>query len=836
MKNNSMNKKTIFTFLLLVSFGVLQGQYWDESWSKGYKNSIKVLYEDTSKAKIITWDKIYQTNDLAQTWTLLKTITGSGFPRFNDASKSSANHYRLCDNKGKLWRTDDDFVTFTSNSTGVGAFNHINFPTDAQGYALKSGRFYASSNSGQTWASMTEPNGEKIGGMAFTSASIGFVHIDDDISTDTILYKTTNSGASWTPILYPGFQDSTSNDWPSVTFFESKGNRIMIGYEGGKIIKSEDAGATWEFIRTPVPNKDVLAIDFYDANLGLIGFEDGHTLETKDGGKTFNGMDCKNSINGFTSLKVLKPNKYFQIAPGNRHSVYKGRTKATFDEWVVIKQGGLERYQKVSYAAKNVLYGYSENQVIRSVDNGSNWNSTPYNFSPYVSTFMAPADANTCFFAHKKWPNGAAIKKLSGGLTQVSDVSIPNTDTLGVPTMIKFLTAKKGYFSFQDNATGNSTLYRTIDGGANWNKLTLSLPFSTPNNDTLCFVDDIQFFDTTQTKGVMIGKGKIGFQHITWVGFTFDGGVTWNYEMKFGIGQNSPYHGVKSLRGDTFGVVAGQNSYNIWSGGHGNRASKLPIVFSNEKVVHNRTSTDNGTGNFNNDPFTHHAIPTVKFPEPKCMDVYAGNDTNWIVGVGHEGLIYRMFYYGTGEMPWQVAGRGSNASGGGGTVPTAPSGATLVNVVSSDHVVNISWNDNSTNEDGFKLYRSVDGSNFSAVQTLASNQVSVNDSFLDEQANYYYKLTSYNSKGESGFSNTVQITTLTDIHTLEQNIVGFYPNPVVSSLNILGEISLVRILDLQGQVILESKSNNININHLDKGVYIIELYSGEQKVTMRMVK
>lgn len=813
----------------------LNGQYWDESWSKGYKNSIKVLFEDTAKAKIVTWDKIYQTNDLAQTWTVLKSITGTGFPRYNDACQSAPMHYRLCDNKGKIWVTNDDFVTFTSNSTGVGTFNDIDFPTNTDGYGLKSGRLYASSNTGQTWSAKTEPNGEKIGGMVFIDANTGFVHLDDDISTDTILYKTTNGGTTWSPILYNGFQDSTDNNWPSVTFFESKGNRIVIGYEKGKILKSEDQGVTWSFIHTPA-SKDVLAVDFYDANLALIGYEDGHTLETKDGGKTFNGMDCKNAINGFTSLKILSPTKYFQLAPGNRHSVYEGRMVADFDEWTVIKEGGTERFEGVKYAAKNVLYSYSRNQISRSVNNASNWSSVSYNTSPYLSTFMAPADANTCFFAHSKWPSGALVNKVTGGLTTITKVSIPGTDTLVEPTMIKFSTPKIGYFAYTENATGMAKLLKTMDAGASWSIVNIQLPFNTSANDTSSLIDDIQFFDTTQTKGVMIGKGKIGFQYITWVGFTSDGGTNWTYELKFGIGQKAPYHGIRSLRGDTFGVVAGQNSYNIWSGGYNGRSNKLPIVFSNEEVVHNRTSTDDGTGTFNNDPFTHHAIPTIGFPEPKSMDVFAGKDTNWIVGVGHNGLIYRMFYNGTGEMPWQIAGNGSSATGGGGTIPSAPSGAVLVNVVNSDHVVNISWNDNSSNEDGFKLYRSEDGNSFSVVQTTSANQNSVNDSFLDNNKNYYYKLTAFNDQGESGFSNTAQITTLTNLNSVQKNMIGFYPNPVGNMLQVIGDVDEVRLYNLQGQLVLKSQLQSINVSELKKGLYIVEFILGEQKVTMRLIK
>lgn len=807
------------------------GQYWDEFRAEGHKNSVKVFFDDSAKAKIITYEKVYQTNDIAQTWSALKTITGSGFPRFVDASKSSPKHFRLCDNKGKVWVTNDDFVTWNSYSTGAGAFSKIDFPSDDNGFGLRNGYLYKSSDGGQSWAYLGGLSNDKIGGMVFINPTTGFVHINDDIGTDTILYKTTDGGSTWSPILFAGFQDSTENSWPSVTFFKSDGNRIVLGYENGKLLKSEDNGSNWTFISTPT-YKDILAVDFYDANIGIIGMEDGHTLETKDGGKTFRGMDCKNAINGYSSFEILTPHKYFQMAPGNRHGLYTGRTDATFDEWVVIAEGGTERYESVKYAAKDVLYAYSAGKVWRSTDNGSTWNSK----SASVGGFMAPADANTCFFAMEKWPSGATIKKVSGGLSQVTDVLIPNTDTLGIPTMLKFLTPKLGYFSFQDKATGNITLYKTIDGGGSWKTVSLDLPFSSPTNDTFTYIDEIQFFDTNQTKGVMVGKGKIGFQYIGWVGFTSDGGSTWTYELKFGVGQKSPFHGVRSLGGDVFGVVAGQNSYNLWSGGQSNRSNNLPIVFSNENVVHNRTSTDDGTGNVNNDPFSHHAIPTIRFPEPRSMDVYAGKDTNWIVGVGHEGLIYRMFYYGTGAMPWQVPGINTSASSGGGSVPAAPSNVTLLNIRRTDQVVNITWEDNSNDEDGFRVYRSTDGVNFTVVQTLSQDQLTTNDSFLNDASDYYYKLTAFNAHGESDFSNTVQIKTLTNIKDLNKELVGFYPNPVGENMFVFGDVSLVRIFNLHGEMVLESNSKSINLSLLNKGIYLVELNSGNKRTTMRMVK
>jgi peptidyl-Asp metalloendopeptidase len=84
--------------------------------------------------------------------------------------------------------------------------------------------------------------------------------------------------------------------------------------------------------------------------------------------------------------------------------------------------------------------------------------------------------------------------------------------------------------------------------------------------------------------------------------------------------------------------------------------------------------------------------------------------------------------------------------------------ALLLAVLSIDAV--LMWVDNSSNESGFKVQRQLNGATFADVATLATaaNTVSVTDTTLTGSTLvdnvYCYRLYSFNSAGNSAFSNT----------------------------------------------------------------------------------
>ena len=93
----------------------------------------------------------------------------------------------------------------------------------------------------------------------------------------------------------------------------------------------------------------------------------------------------------------------------------------------------------------------------------------------------------------------------------------------------------------------------------------------------------------------------------------------------------------------------------------------------------------------------------------------------------------------------------------GGGPPAAPSNLSASTVSSS--AIDLAWDDNSTDEDGFEVERSADGTNFSQIATVGSNVASYSDSGLSASTTYHYRVRAYNASGNSGYSNTASATT-----------------------------------------------------------------------------
>ena len=94
-------------------------------------------------------------------------------------------------------------------------------------------------------------------------------------------------------------------------------------------------------------------------------------------------------------------------------------------------------------------------------------------------------------------------------------------------------------------------------------------------------------------------------------------------------------------------------------------------------------------------------------------------------------------------------------------LPQAPSG--LVTSSSTQTQINLSWTDNSTNEESFKIERSTDAnSGFVEIKTVNANITSYENKNLPGGMTYYYRVRAFNAAGSSGFSNVpVSYTHLT---------------------------------------------------------------------------
>ncbi|MCP4145439.1 MAG: hypothetical protein GY752_09180, partial [bacterium] len=83
-------------------------------------------------------------------------------------------------------------------------------------------------------------------------------------------------------------------------------------------------------------------------------------------------------------------------------------------------------------------------------------------------------------------------------------------------------------------------------------------------------------------------------------------------------------------------------------------------------------------------------------------------------------------------------------------VPATPTNLTLT-LIDTD-AIELSWIDNSINEDGFRIYRGTESGSLTMLAEVPANSVSLSDIGLAPHTEYFYNISAFNSFGESGMS------------------------------------------------------------------------------------
>ncbi|MBO9614828.1 MAG: fibronectin type III domain-containing protein [Dyadobacter sp.] len=91
-------------------------------------------------------------------------------------------------------------------------------------------------------------------------------------------------------------------------------------------------------------------------------------------------------------------------------------------------------------------------------------------------------------------------------------------------------------------------------------------------------------------------------------------------------------------------------------------------------------------------------------------------------------------------------------------IPKAPT--TLVAVAASASQINLGWLDLATDETGFEVEQSTDGTKFVKIADLAANTITYQNRSLKSGTKYWYRVRARNASGASGYSNIANATTL----------------------------------------------------------------------------
>ena len=116
---------------------------------------------------------------------------------------------------------------------------------------------------------------------------------------------------------------------------------------------------------------------------------------------------------------------------------------------------------------------------------------------------------------------------------------------------------------------------------------------------------------------------------------------------------------------------------------------------------------------------------------------------------------YRLRAYNTaGNSPYSAVAAGATLM----PVPAAPSSLSASAVSASQ--INISWQNNATNAQGFLIERQTGAGSWTQIASVAAGATSYQDTSLAANTAYSYRVRAYNIGGDSAYCNTIGCTTM----------------------------------------------------------------------------
>ena len=167
-------------------------------------------------------------------------------------------------------------------------------------------------------------------------------------------------------------------------------------------------------------------------------------------------------------------------------------------------------------------------------------------------------------------------------------------------------------------------------------------------------------------------------------------------------------------------------------------------------------------------------------------------------------------FNGLGYSGYSNIAAGTTPIAGG---PTEPPSNLMATAISSSGI-NLSWTDDSDNEDGFKIERCTGGgcTNFAEVARVSANSSGYSDTNLIAQSTYVYRVRAFAGLIDTAYSNSAQATTLsTQAATVSDDFNDGVRDATLWSLGILSRSSSsfdpsVSVVESGGRLVITPNS------------------------------
>ncbi len=442
---------------------------------------------DTSVLFAATTGGLFRTADGGTTWSQLRP----GAFRDIEFKPGNPNIVFACNNS-QVFKSTNGGLSFAANSGGTGlpsgGVGRISLgispaaPSTIYALLSRSANYgylatYKSTDEGATWNLVNDspnllgwdPSGNDNGGQGFFTLTICVspVNADEVFVGGVNIWKSTNGGADFELNAHwygGGGAPYVHADIHDMIFDPSNPSILLVGCDGG-LFKSTDAGVNYTDCSAGLAIKQIYRMDNSRTNPGSIiyGSQDNgsnlffaNNFEMVLGG---DGMDC---LIDHTDASVMFTELYYG-------DMYKSYSNGSFFYPVSPPDTGAW-VTPFAMAANNhdIMYaGYRE--IWKSIDNGESWTQSTNGINgqgTYVDLSISDVDANVVFAIS----SGRVYKTINGGTNwQIVNTGLPGNNYTRV--LVKSGDPNTAYLTI-GGFTASNKVFMTFNGGSTWTNLT----------------------------------------------------------------------------------------------------------------------------------------------------------------------------------------------------------------------------------------------------------------------------------------------------------------------------------------------------------------------------
>jgi photosystem II stability/assembly factor-like uncharacterized protein len=323
---------------------------------------------------------------------------------------------------------------------------------------------YKTTNGGATWTPITSgPGGTYVYALAIDPTNSAVIYA----SNRSGIFQSTNAGVDWS-VANDGF---TACSVGAAALDPLSSATLYAGADGLGVFKSGDGGAHWSlsnFIAGGSFDVQALVVDPADPATVFAGTDDG-VFKSTDAGASWTTADAGLPMPHEGPFVADGPKiRSLAIDPGHPATLYAGtvdlfKTTDGGASWTSILQGPISMLA-IDPATTSTLYaGTPTADLLKSTDGGATWAASDAGlqpsglFAPVVALAFDPANTSTLYAS-----NGFGVfKSADAGATWVAS-------SCGLPIL-----------SFESMAVdpshpgtvyvGGTGVFKTVDGGAHWN-------------------------------------------------------------------------------------------------------------------------------------------------------------------------------------------------------------------------------------------------------------------------------------------------------------------------------------------------------------------------------